>query len=237
MTQPDTIVPDPYNSQDWDRYAYARNNPIRYNDPSGHFTCSSDKNSDDYCPGKPSGSITSPYKPQKPKPMETSEQGEDLIKYYEGHNAGNESYPDLYPYEDEGGTCTIGWGHVLQRGGCNGWPRKTYGNGITTSLAQEIFDNDIDKFEGLINNTITVDLTQAQFDALVSYTFNTGDQTNNPYFVKGIPDLINNGNFEAAAEAIRSGPNTTGDPPVFIDKLVERRNVEANLFLFGIYFP
>jgi hypothetical protein len=36
MTQPDSIVPDPYNSQDWDRYAYALNNPVRYNDPSGH---------------------------------------------------------------------------------------------------------------------------------------------------------------------------------------------------------
>jgi len=36
FTQPDSIVPDPYNSQDYDRYAYARNNPIRYNDPSGH---------------------------------------------------------------------------------------------------------------------------------------------------------------------------------------------------------
>jgi len=36
FTQPDTIVPNPYNSQDWDRYSYARNNPVRYNDPSGH---------------------------------------------------------------------------------------------------------------------------------------------------------------------------------------------------------
>jgi RHS repeat-associated protein len=36
FTQPDTIVPDPSNTQDWNRYAYARNNPIRYNDPSGH---------------------------------------------------------------------------------------------------------------------------------------------------------------------------------------------------------
>jgi RHS repeat-associated protein len=36
MTQPDTIVPDPYNSQDYDRYAYARNNPLLYTDPSGH---------------------------------------------------------------------------------------------------------------------------------------------------------------------------------------------------------
>ncbi len=36
FTQPDSIVPDPSNSQDWDRYSYARNNPIRYTDPSGH---------------------------------------------------------------------------------------------------------------------------------------------------------------------------------------------------------
>lgn len=39
FTQPDTIVPDPYNSQDWNRYSYARNNPLRYTDPSGHIAC------------------------------------------------------------------------------------------------------------------------------------------------------------------------------------------------------
>jgi RHS repeat-associated protein len=39
MTQPDSIVPDPYNSQDYDRYAYARNNPLKYTDPSGHRSC------------------------------------------------------------------------------------------------------------------------------------------------------------------------------------------------------
>lgn len=37
FTQPDSIVPDPYNSQDWNRYSYARYNPIRYIDPSGHM--------------------------------------------------------------------------------------------------------------------------------------------------------------------------------------------------------
>ena len=36
FTQPDTIVPDPYNPQDWNRYSYARNNPLQYTDPSGH---------------------------------------------------------------------------------------------------------------------------------------------------------------------------------------------------------
>jgi hypothetical protein len=43
--QPDSIVPDPYNPQDWDRYGYARNNPLKYNDPTGHkVTCDADEN-------------------------------------------------------------------------------------------------------------------------------------------------------------------------------------------------
>ena len=34
--QADTIVPNPGNSQSWDRYAYVGNNPLKYIDPSGH---------------------------------------------------------------------------------------------------------------------------------------------------------------------------------------------------------
>ena len=34
----DTIVPSPGNPQDWNRYAYARNDPLKYTDPSGHWT-------------------------------------------------------------------------------------------------------------------------------------------------------------------------------------------------------
>jgi hypothetical protein len=35
--QPDTIVPDQSDPQSLNRYSYALNNPIKYNDPSGHF--------------------------------------------------------------------------------------------------------------------------------------------------------------------------------------------------------
>ena len=34
--QPDTIIPDLSNPQSWNRYSYVYNNPILYNDPSGH---------------------------------------------------------------------------------------------------------------------------------------------------------------------------------------------------------
>jgi len=36
--QPDPIIPDPNDSQSYDRYAYTLNNPVRYTDPSGYFT-------------------------------------------------------------------------------------------------------------------------------------------------------------------------------------------------------
>jgi RHS repeat-associated protein len=38
FTQPDSIVPlAPQGTQAWDRYAFVNNNPVRYNDPTGHM--------------------------------------------------------------------------------------------------------------------------------------------------------------------------------------------------------
>ena len=34
--QPDTVVPNPSGAVAWNRYSYVKNNPIRYNDPTGH---------------------------------------------------------------------------------------------------------------------------------------------------------------------------------------------------------
>ena len=36
---PDSIVPNPQDGQDYNRYTYVRNNPIKYSDPSGHDYC------------------------------------------------------------------------------------------------------------------------------------------------------------------------------------------------------
>ena len=38
FSQPDSIVPtSTQGTQAWDRYAYSNNNPVRYNDPTGHW--------------------------------------------------------------------------------------------------------------------------------------------------------------------------------------------------------
>ena len=37
FTQPDSLLPDPYDPQQLNRYSYVRNNPLKYTDPSGHI--------------------------------------------------------------------------------------------------------------------------------------------------------------------------------------------------------
>jgi pyocin large subunit-like protein len=34
--QPDSLIPDPSNPQAWNRYSYVGNNPVNFNDPTGH---------------------------------------------------------------------------------------------------------------------------------------------------------------------------------------------------------
>jgi len=56
FVQPDSLIPDYYNTLDWDRYSYGRNNPIRYRDPSGHKACATG-DSPDTCTDYPNQTL------------------------------------------------------------------------------------------------------------------------------------------------------------------------------------
>jgi RHS repeat-associated protein len=52
FSQADTIVPGAGDPRAWDRYAYVKNSPVVYNDPSGHLGCWDDNSDDSFCEGK-----------------------------------------------------------------------------------------------------------------------------------------------------------------------------------------
>lgn len=88
--------------------------------------------------------------------MNISERGLQLIKDFEGYSSKAYLCPAGYK--------TIGYGHVTDNNM----------DEITRSEADNFLAEDIYKAERSVMRNIKIDLTQGQFDALVSFTFNLG---------------------------------------------------------------
>ncbi len=235
----DTIVPGYANPQNLNRYSYVRNNPIKYIDPTGHRACNNRQECLDIGI-KPSGRDL-PYnqlmksksvKLNHPKDMNTSDTLKKNLKGIEGFD--NRPYNDLsegdlrHDTTGQGqGTCTIGYGTALHSEPCNRpADTKLKKNPISQATAERWFNNDISAAEQIIQDKIKVDLTQPQFDALVSFVYNVGDLKDST--VK----LLNEGNYYEAALTIDSGPYTAQGGG-YLSSLEERRHQEATLFLTG----
>ena len=85
----------------------------------------------------------------------------------------------LTMYNDLGakkGHCTIGVGHLIHKGICNGIipSEKPHLKGITITQATKLLKSDLKIVETAINRNITTSLSQNQYDALVSFVFNVG---------------------------------------------------------------
>lgn len=74
--------------------------------------------------------------------------------------------PELTAYDDGSGNWTIGCGHS--------GPDVTQSLTITREQADALFRKDILPCEAAVNASVTVPLTQNQFDALCSFAFNIG---------------------------------------------------------------
>ena len=92
-------------------------------------------------------------------PIRISSRGLNLIKQFEELRSVG--------YVCPGGFNTIGYGHVIKAG-------EIFSRPLREPEAEALLLQDIEVAVKAVNRLITVPLTQGQFDALVSFTFNCG---------------------------------------------------------------
>ena len=90
-----------------------------------------------------------------------TQDGLNLIKQFEGFSA--------VPYLCTAGYLTVGYGHLVKT-----QEKERFAAGISEQDAQSMLQVDVGVAERAVLRLITVPLTDAQFDALVSFTFNLG---------------------------------------------------------------
>lgn len=90
--------------------------------------------------------------------MRISPKGRSMIQGFEGLR--------LESYIDSAGIPTVGWGHT----GKGVHP----GMVINLEYAEHLLAQDLESFENCVSAMTKVDLTQNQFDAMVSFAYNIG---------------------------------------------------------------
>lgn len=126
----------------------------------------------------------------------------------------------LVAYPDIKGIMTIGWGHT--------GPEVVEGLVWTQSQADSQLVMDLQRAENMVNQCVTVDLTQGQFDALVDFAFNLGCNAE-----KGstLLKLVNENDMADAANEFEKWDHASG---VVVAGLLRRRLAEKQEFLGGV---
>lgn len=105
--------------------------------------------------------------------MKFSENGITLMSELEGRKK--------YKYPDVRGISTLGIGHALSKSEASSgkiWISSKsikYDDGLTDEEMDALLLQDIKIAEDCVNTYVKVNLTQNQFDALVSFTYNCGN--------------------------------------------------------------
>jgi len=134
-----------------------------------------------------------------------NEAGLKLIEEFEGLR--------LNAYQDSVGVWTIGYGHTKG---------VTKGQTITREMAEQLLREDVAEAENAVNRvaaTRKLNLTDNQFSALVSFTFNLG--------AENLATLMNHG-LDKAADRILLFDHAGGKK---LPGLTRRRQQERALFL------
>ncbi len=166
--------------------------------------------------------------------MQTSQKGITLIKHFETLHDGDLSLIGLQPKMCPAGVWTEGFGHAIlddngkQITGCLG-KYKAYENSVayTKKEALELLSDDLKSIEYQINR-LSLSLSQYQFDALVSFTFNLGiGNLRSSTLLRMVKQ--NHWNFLIAYEF----PKWRRANGIILPGLERRRREEAQLYFTG----
>ena len=141
-----------------------------------------------------------------------SRQGLDLICRFEGFSPIIYMCPAGYP--------TIGYGHLITEAN-----KEQFLDGVDEDEALDLLRKDVAVAERAVLRLISVPLTQGQFDALVSFTYNLGAQS---LSTSTLLRKLNAGDYAGAADEFLRWNKAGGK---VLTGLTRRREAERDLFL------
>lgn len=144
----------------------------------------------------------------QPASMSLSEAGLNHIKNKEGLVTT--------AYQDPGGVWTIGYGHT--------GPDVTPGQTISEEEATRLLNQDTAWAQDAVRNNVKVPLTQGQFDALTSFTYNVGAGA---FQNSTLLEKLNAGDYAGAQAEFGEWTSAGGTP---LPGLINRRAEEAEMF-------
>lgn len=145
--------------------------------------------------------------------MRISAHGIAVMHYFESCELV--AYPD--PGSKDGKPWTIGWGHT--------GPEVVKGLRWTQEQADAEFVKDLTRFEVGVMGAVLVPLTQGQFDALVSFTYNLGERNLKS---STLLRMLNAGDYDGASKQFARWNKNDGK---VMRGLTRRRAAEACLFV------
>ncbi len=164
---------------------------------------------------------TKPAAPAKAKPTKLSPNGAAFIGRFEGFRSAM--------YNDAANHCTIGFGHLVHHGPINGSESAEFKAGITRERALQLLQADAAIAAKCVATNVKVPLNQAQFDALVSFTFNVGTGA---FTESTLLKLLNKGEYAAVPGQLERWSRAGGR---VLQGLLNRRHSEGTLFSRGAY--
>jgi GH24 family phage-related lysozyme (muramidase) len=149
--------------------------------------------------------------------MQLSDNGLRLIASFEG-------FVD-HLYDDPAGHCTIGYGHLVHTGRCDGRTSESlYAGTVSQGYGLMVLRADVLRFEDCVNRLVIRTLNQNRFDALVSFAFNIGCSA---FEASTLLRKLNNGEYHRVCDELMLWVHGGGN---VLPGLVRRREAECELF-------